>query len=343
LKKRAACLLSSSNRQLAICNRQFFVGAPTQVGALVAVTFMTVVIGTRGSKLALWQANWVRERLVAAGAEVEIRIIKTTGDKLANVPLTQSGTKGLFIKEIEEALAEGIVDLAVHSLKDLPTGQPPGLTVAAVPPREDARDALISREGVGLAGLPAGSKVGTSSPRRQSQLRALRCDLEVVPIRGNLDTRVRKLDAGEYDAVVVAAAGIHRLGFRERVTEYFAVDAMCPAVGQGALAIEMRKGDDRIERAVQPLDHRMTHQAVRAERAALLELGGGCQVPIAIHAQGEDDRLRLVGVVAAVDGSRIVRAANSGPASEPERLGTELARSLVEQGAKEVLGTVVSG
>ncbi|HMD98069.1 MAG TPA: hydroxymethylbilane synthase [Terriglobia bacterium] len=307
---------------------------------------MTIVIGTRGSKLALWQANWVRDQLVTAGAKVEIRIIRTTGDKLANVPLTQSGTKGLFIKEIEEALAEGIVDLAVHSLKDLPTEQPPGLTVAAVPPREDARDVLISRlgsrDGAGLMALPAGSKVGTSSLRRQSQSRALRRDVEVVPIRGNLDTRLRKLDAGEYDALVVAAAGIHRLGLRQRVTEYFAVDAMCPAVGQGALAIEVRKGDDRIERAVQPLDHWMTHQAVRAERAALRELGGGCQVPIAVHAQCEDDRLHLLGVVAAIDGRRIVRAANSGPASEPDRLGTEVARSLAEQGAREILTTVTS-
>jgi len=305
---------------------------------------MTLVIGTRGSKLALWQAHWVRDQLAAAGATVDIRIIKTTGDKLANVPLTQSGTKGLFIKEIEEALAEGIIDLAVHSLKDLPTDQPPGLAVAAVPLREDARDVLISRlisrEGGGLAALPPGSKVGTSSLRRQSQLRALRRDLEVVPMRGNLDTRLRKLDAGEYDAVVVAAAGIHRLGFRERVTEYFAVDAMCPAVGQGALAIEIRQGDDRIERAVKPLDHRMTHQAVRAERAALRELGGGCLVPIAAHAWCEDDHLRVLGVVAAIDGSRIVRAANSGPADEPEHLGAEAARILVEQGARAILENI---
>lgn len=309
---------------------------------------MTIVIGTRGSKLALWQANWVRDQLVAAGATVEIRIIKTSGDKLANLSLTQSGTKGLFIKEIEEALAEGIVDLAVHSLKDLPTEQPPGLAVAAVPLREDARDVLISRlisgKGAGLVALPAGSKVGTSSLRRQSQLRALRHDVEVVPMRGNLDTRLRKLDSGECDALVVAAAGIHRLGFRQRVTEYFAVDAVCPAVGQGALAIEIRrgvrKGDDHIERAVQPLNHRMTHQAVRAERAALRELGGGCQVPIAAHAWCEDDHLRVLGVVAAIDGSRIVRAANSGSADEPKRLGAEAARILVEQGARAILENI---
>jgi hydroxymethylbilane synthase len=304
---------------------------------------MTFVIGTRGSKLALWQANWVRDQLVAAGSKVEIRVIKTTGDRLANIPLTQSGTKGLFIKEIEEALAKGIVDLAVHSLKDLPTEQPPGLTVAAVPQREDARDVLVSREGAGLATLPAGSKVGTSSLRRQSQLRALRSDVEVVPVRGNLDTRLRKLDGAEYDALVVAAAGIHRLGFGQRVAEYFALETMCPAVGQGAIAIEVRSSDERTQRAVRPLDHRMTHQAIRAERAALRQLGGGCQVPIAIHGWCEDERLRLLGVVAAMDGSRIVRASDSGPAEEPERLGAEVGRNLLEQGAGEILGTVASG
>ena len=304
---------------------------------------MTLVIGTRGSKLALWQANWVRDQLVAAGAEVEIRVIKTTGDKLANVPLTQSGTKGLFIKEIEEALADGTVDLAVHSLKDLPTEQPSGLLVAAVPPREDARDVLISRGGAGLAALPAASRVGTGSLRRQSQLRALRGDLEVVPIRGNLDTRLRKLDAGEVDALVVAAAGIHRLGFGDRVTEYLSVEAMCPAVGQGALAIEVRTDDDRSSRAVQSLDHYLTHQAVRAERTALRELGGGCQVPIAIHAWCNDDRLRLLGAVAAIDGGLIVRAAGEGPVEEAERLGAEVARRLVEQGAREILDAVANG
>jgi hydroxymethylbilane synthase len=301
---------------------------------------MTFVIGTRGSKLALWQANWVRDRLVAADDKVEIRIIRTTGDKLADVPLAQSGTKGLFIKEIEEALLEGTIDLAVHSLKDLPTDQPTGLTVAAVPAREDARDVLISKRQTPLAALSPGSKVGTGSLRRQSQLRSIRSDIEVVPIRGNLDTRLRKLDAGEYDALVVAAAGIHRLGFRERVTQYFTPDQMCPAVGQGALAIEVRKGDDRVERAVRSLDDRLTHLAVRAERAALGELGGGCQVPIAIHAWCEDDHLRVLGVVAAIDGSRIVRAAGSGPAEEPESLGAEVARTLVEQGARGILENI---
>ena len=304
---------------------------------------MVLVIGTRGSKLALWQANWVRDRLAKAGAEVEIKIIKTTGDKLADLPLTQSGTKGLFIKEIEEALAEGIVDLAVHSLKDLPTDQPPGLKIAAVPPREDARDVLISREGAGLIALPARSRIGTSSLRRQSQLRALHPNLEVVPMRGNLDTRLRKLDAADCEALVVAAAGIHRLGFRDRVTEYFAVDAMCPAVGQGALAIEIRQGDERVEHAVQILDHRTTHQAILAERAALRELGGGCQVPIAVHAWCENHLLHLLGVVASIDGRRIVRASGSGSIEEPGRLGAELARRLVEQGAREILESVARG
>src|SRR2546422_2212401 len=245
---------------------------------------MRIIIGTRGSKLALWQAGWVRDQLAAQGHEVEIKVIKTTGDRLGNVPLTQSGTKGLFIKEIEEALGAGAIDLAVHSLKDLPTEQPPGLGVAAVPSRADARDALISSGARPLAALPPGSRVGTGSLRRQSQLRALRGDLEAVPVRGNVDTRLKKLERGEYDALILAAAGLERLGLSERGTQYFAVDEMCPAVGQGALAIETREGDDRIEQAVMPLDDPRTHEAVRAERAMLPCLGGGCQTPTAAHA-----------------------------------------------------------
>ncbi len=210
---------------------------------------MRIIIGTRGSKLALWQGEWVRDQLTARGHEVEIKVIKTTGDKLPNESLTQSGTKGLFIKEIEEALAAGAIDLAVHSLKDLPTEQPLGLGVAAVPSRADARDVLISSGARPLAALPSGSRVGTGSLRRQSQLRALRGDLEAVPVRGNVDTRLKKLERREYDALILAAAGLERLGLAERVTQYFAVDEMCPAVGQGALAIETRAGDERIVEA----------------------------------------------------------------------------------------------
>ncbi len=285
----------------------------------------------------MWQAAWVKDRLIAAGYQVEIKIIKTTGDKLANVPLTQSGTKGLFIKEIEEALAQGSIDLAVHSLKDLPTEQPVGLYVTAVPEREDARDVFISRNGQPLASLPAASRVGTSSLRRQAQLRILRRDLEVVPLRGNLDTRLKKLDRGECDALVLAAAGLARLGLAERVTSYFAIDQMCPAVGQGALAIEIRQGDQRIERAVEPLDHAATHQAVRAERATLRRLGGGCQVPIAAHAVADGRGLRLLGVVASTDADEVVRASAVGSTDDPEGLGAIVAQDLLRQGARTIL------
>jgi len=301
---------------------------------------MRIIIGSRGSQLALWQANWVKERLTAAGYELEIKIIKTTGDKLANIPLTQSGTKGLFIKEIEEALVAEEVDLAVHSLKDLPTEQPERLTVAAVPEREDARDVLISKAGRGFSELPPGARVGTSSLRRQSQLRRLRADLEIVPMRGNLDTRLKKLDRGDCEAVVLAAAGVRRLGLADRITEYFSPEQLCPAVGQGALAIEIRADDQRMQKLVAPLDDSPTHRAVLAERAMLCHLGGGCQVPIAAHATLTSEQLRLVGVVGSLDGSEIVRASAFGPADEPEALGATVARSLLEQGARAILESV---
>jgi hydroxymethylbilane synthase len=298
---------------------------------------MKIIIGSRGSQLALWQSNWVKDRLAHAGLEVEIKVIKTTGDKLQNVPLAQSGTKGLFIKEIEEALADGTVDVAVHSMKDLPTDQPAGLVIAAVPEREDARDVLISSNGQRFVDLPAGARVGTSSARRQAQLRRLRGDLNLVPLRGNLDTRLKKLDRGDCDALVLAAAGVHRLGFQARITEYFSPDAMCPAVGQGALAIEIRQGDERTERAVRPLDHVPTHQAVRAERALLRYLGGGCQLPIAAHAVATGGQLNLVGMVASLDGSLVKRAAAAGTIEDPEGLGVTVATHLLQQGARAIL------
>ena len=310
---------------------------------------MHIVIGSRGSQLALWQANWVKDRLEAAGHEVAIEIIRTSGDKLQSIAPTEplpaslaqivaeAGTKGLFIKEIEEALLSGQVDLAVHSLKDLPTTLPAGLILAAVPPREDARDVLISAGAMAFEQLPPGACVGTSSPRRQAQIRWLRPDLKLVPVRGNLTTRLRKLESGDYDALVLAAAGIHRLGLRDRVTAYFSLDQICPAVGQGALAVEIRRDDAEPARAVAPLDDRLTHLAVRAERAMLLRLGGGCQVPIAAHAIVQEAQLHLRGVVAAADGSRLIRAAASGPEREPERLGAEVADDLLGKGAGEIL------
>ncbi len=301
---------------------------------------MKIIIGSRGSQLALWQANWVKRQLELSGSNVEIKVIKTTGDRMANLPLTQSGTKGLFIKEIEEELAAGGVDLAVHSLKDLPTQQPAGLVVASVPEREDARDVLISRDGKTLVDFPSAARVGTSSLRRLAQLRRLRADLEIVPMRGNLDTRLRKLERGDSDAVVLAAAGVHRLGLRERITEYFSPDELCPAVSQGALALETRERDEKIKNLVAPLDHAATHFAVRAERATLLELGGGCQVPIAAHAVADDGQLRLVGVVASLDGLRLVRAQAAGSIDDPEALGRRVAQDLLAQDARAILDSI---
>ena len=313
---------------------------------------MRLTIGSRGSKLALWQAHWVRDRLAAAGHEIAIRIIKTTGDKLQAVaphepppaPIAQTiaevGSKGLFIKEIEEALLAREIDVAVHSLKDLPAEQPAGLVLGAVPQREDARDVFIARDGKPLASLPDGVRVATSSLRRQTQLRSLRPDLAYVAMRGNLDTRLRKLERGECEALVLAAAGVHRLGLGERVTAYFSFDQMCPAVGQGALGIEIRADDGRAREAVAPLDHPATHQAVRAERALLRRLGGGCQVPIAAHALLEEGQLRLRGLVANLDATRVIRAQAVGFVSDPEALGTTVAEDLLRQGAGEILSAL---
>ncbi len=315
---------------------------------------MKIVIGSRGSKLALWQANWVKDRLAEGGHRVEIQIIKTTGDRIQKIspdkPLptsiaqvvAEAGTKGLFIKEIEEALIAGDVDVAVHSLKDLPTVQPAGLEVAVVPKREDARDVLISANGKRLEELRPGARIGTSSLRRQTQLKSLRRDLEILPLRGNLDTRLRKLERGDYDAVVLAAAGVHRLGLRERITAYFSIDQMCPAVGQGALGIEIRSEDAGVREAVQLLDDHTSHLRVRAERTALRRLGGGCQVPIAAHALIEDDQLRLWGVVASEDGSRVIRATTTGSADKPEELGMRVAEELLKHGAQAILDAVTA-
>src|SRR5437868_1021718 len=243
-----------------------------------------LVIASRGSQLALWQARWVETQLSALGHESRIEIIKTTGDKITDVPLAKVGTKGLFTKEIEEALLDGRADLAVHSLKDLPTELPPGLVLAAIPPREDPRDAVVGKR---LAELPRGARVGTSSLRRAAQLRKLRPDLAIESVRGNVDTRLRKLDEGQYDAILLAAAGLKRLGWADRIAEILPVDAMCSAVGQGALAIETRERGAGWD-ACRALDDAPTHAAVLAERGLLGALGGGCQVPIGAHARIEN-------------------------------------------------------
>ena len=298
---------------------------------------MKITIGSRGSSLALWQANWVKDRLTSAGHAVKIEIIKTSGDKLPSAALIASGTKGLFIKEIEEALEAGQVDLAVHSMKDLPTDLPEGLGVAAVPEREDPHDALISKGGVLFEAMPAGARIGTSSLRRQSQLLALRPDLEVVPMRGNVDTRLRKLERGDCDALVLAVAGLKRLGFASRITSYFREDEICPAVGQGALAIETRTQNAAAKEAVADLDHEATHQAVRAERAMLKALGGGCLLPIAAYAKHQFAKLHLTGVVADSAGTQVVRATAMGDPANPEELGRQVAVELLGKGAGELL------
>ena len=298
-----------------------------------------LVIASRGSQLALWQANWVKDQLGALGHECRIEIIKTTGDKITDVPLAKVGTKGLFTKEIEEALLDGRADLAVHSLKDLPTELPAGLVLAAVPVREDPRDAIVGRK---LDDLETGARVGTSSLRRAAQLRAMRSDLAIDSIRGNLDTRLRKLDEGQYQTIVLAAAGLKRLGWGNRITEILAPTVMCPAVGQGALAIETRaEGVGRA--AVAALNHAPTRAAVTAERGVLGALGGGCQVPIGAHATTSGDQLGVIGIVAAPDGSEIVREELAGPAAEAERIGRELGAILLERGAREILEAVYGG
>ena len=298
---------------------------------------MMIVIGSRGSQLALWQAHWIEARLNALGAECRIEIIRTTGDKITDVPLAKVGTKGLFTKELEEALLARTIDVAVHSLKDMPTELPAGLCLRAVPAREDVHDAMI---GLTLAELPRGARVGTSSLRRAAQLRAVRPDLEVADLRGNLDTRLRKLDEGRYDAIVLAAAGLKRLGWAERIAELIPIEIMCPAVGQGALGIETRAEDDDEARLCGQLDDPNTRAAVTAERAVLGALGGGCQVPIGANATVIDDHLQLRAVVITPAGDRILRGFREGRAANAKALGRDLGDELIRGGGSEILEAV---
>lgn len=301
-----------------------------------------VKIGTRGSKLALWQSEWVKARLIELfpGRSVDLVVIKTTGDKITDAPLAKVGGKGLFVKEIEEALLAGRVDLAVHSMKDMPAEIPAGLCIGAVPARENPRDALVSRNHVAFSGLPRGARVGTSSLRRASQLLSLRPDIVIVPLRGNIDTRLRKLETGDLDAVILAAAGLLRLGFGSRITQYLDPDIMLPAVAQGALCIETRQEDERISAMVAPLNHADTRTAIVAERAFLKRLEGGCQVPMAAFAQTDGQTLSMEGLVADIDGRTIVRSAVSGNRQAAEDLGTRLAEDLLKQGARRILDTL---
>ncbi len=295
-------------------------------------------IGSRGSQLALWQANHVAELLRVRGHAVEIETIKTTGDKIADVALAKVGTKGMFIKEIEEALAEGRVDLAVHSLKDLPTDLQPEFELAAVLKREDARDAFLSKRFSGLEALPAAARVGTSSLRREAQLKALRRDLRIIPLRGNVDTRLRKLEEGEFDAIILAAAGVGRLGRTEWLREVLPVETLCPAAGQGALAVEIRAGDSSTDEAISFLDDAASRRTAMCERALLRALGGGCQVPIGACAEAIEEGLRLTAVVAHPDGNEVIRESRAG--SDGEAVGHEVAEELLRRGAERILRDV---
>jgi hydroxymethylbilane synthase len=295
-----------------------------------------LVIGSRGSQLALWQANYVRERLEARGVECRIEIIKTTGDKIIDVPLNQVGGKGIFTKEIEEALLDRRIDLAVHSMKDMPTELPKGLTIAAMPQRADPHDAIVGGK---LRHLKHGATVGTSSLRRIAQLKLLRPDLNVQSIRGNVDTRINKVERGEYDAIVLAAAGLQRLGWGDIISEIFRADIMCPAVGQGALAIETLEDGPGYE-ASAPLDHPWTRLPVSAERAMLAELGGGCQVPIGAYGTLDNTELFLTGAVFAPDGGAMIRYTATGECHRPAELGRNVAQVLLKRGAQAILDVV---
>lgn len=298
-------------------------------------------IGSRGSQLALWQSNFIQQELSSSqNISAEIMIVKTSGDRFQQAPVGQLGVKGVFIKELEDALLENRVDLAVHSMKDVPTELPAGLEIACVYRRVDVRDCLISGGGRKFKDLLAGARVGTSSLRRRSQLLHMRPDLQIVELRGNVDTRISKLDRGDYDAILLAKAGLDRLGFSGRISDTFAADKLLPAVGQGALAIECRSEDHEVVDCLKVLDHLETRTAVTAERALLACLEGGCQVPLGAWGRIEYGQLLLDACVISPDGKTYIRDRAAGSPEQAARLGQELAQSLFAQGAKEVLRMV---
>ncbi|MCP4666160.1 MAG: hydroxymethylbilane synthase [Deltaproteobacteria bacterium] len=303
---------------------------------------MILKIGTRGSKLALTQSEWIKGKIEARHPEVRVELvrIKTKGDKILDSPLSLIGGKGLFVKEIEDALLRGDVDLAVHSMKDVPSELPEGLVLGVFPEREDPRDAFVSVRYESLHNLPDGSRVGTSSLRRGAQLLHLHPGLELVSVRGNVDTRLRKLESGEFEAIVLASAGLKRLGLEKRITRLFPTHQMLPAIAQGALGLEMRSDHDDVLQVLSFLNHGPTEVTVRAERAFLKELQGGCQVPIAGHARLEGDDLILQGMVAELDGSRLITDDISGHKDRAEDMGVELARRLLHEGADRILAGV---
>ncbi len=296
----------------------------------------SIRLGTRASALAQWQANWVAGELRGRGVAVEIVFIRTQGD-VKTGPIGEIGGQGVFTKELQRALLDGEIDLAVHSLKDLPTDEVPGLTLAAVPPREACGDALVSNKANSLDDLPAGAVVGTGSVRRQSQLLHARGDLKVVDIRGNVDTRLKKLDGGEYDAIILAEAGLRRLGLADRIAQVLSKEVMLPAIGQGALGLECRASDDATRAALELLDDPPSHVAVIAERSLLSTLRGGCLAPIGAWARWEDDSLQLNAVVLSADGKRRLSAQGVGNADEAVGLGRTVAEQLLSDGAGELI------
>ncbi len=306
------------------------------------MTLREIRIGTRGSPLALYQANWVKERLLEHHPDLKVTLvkIKTTGDKILDAPLAKIGGKGLFVKEIEEALIRKEIDLAVHSIKDIPTELPRGLHLSAITKREDPRDAFISKEGILLKDLPRGARIGTSSLRRQAQLLHFRGDLQMIPLRGNLDTRLRKLRTENLDGIVVALIGLKRLGLEMNLTESLPPEISLPAIGQGALGIESRIGDMEIEEKIQSLNDPASSIAITAERSFLKRLGGGCQVPIAAFGRIENSLLKLDGMVGSLEGRRLIRDQVKGPPDQAESIGTELAEILLKKGGEEILREV---
>ena len=302
-----------------------------------------LVIGSRGSQLALWQANWVKSELerLHDNVDIDICIIATSGDIIQDVPLAKIGGKGLFVKEIEEALLANEIDLAVHSMKDVPMELPTELGISVITKRENPLDALISKNGEKLADLPQGATIGTSSLRRSSQLLKYRDDFKIHPLRGNVDTRLRKVEEGKYDAILLASAGLNRLGWANRITEEISPDILLPAMGQGALGIETRLDDTKIYDFISTLNHEQTHYAVSAERSLVGRLDGGCQVPIGAYARVEKGLITLKGLVASLDGEIIYKLENVGPVDDAINIGQELGAQLLKMGANEILEKLI--
>jgi hydroxymethylbilane synthase len=297
----------------------------------------SLIVGTRKSQLALTQTNWVVDRLKEASPGLEVRTEKivTKGDRIIHVTLSKVGGKGLFVKEIEQALLDGRIDFAVHSMKDLPGEMPKGLVIGAIPRRENPRDVLLSRDGKSLAELPPGSVVGTSSLRRQAQILAYRPDLRVEPVRGNLDTRIRKMRQGQFDAIVLAAAGLYRMDWQSEICEELPMDVMLPAVGQGALAIQCREDDHELLSLLAKINHEQTARAVRAERAFLVSFQGSCHMPLAAHAEIVGEEVRLIGLVADPDGKEVIKKIMQG--KDEWAVGEQLAREMRKLGAGQLL------